>query len=44
MEGLTYYKVDNGKQIVMVLSKVPIKDKKLNYVELKSNEEMLKYL
>ena len=41
---LYIYKVDNGKQIAMVLSNVPIKDKKLKYVKLKSNEEMLKYL
>jgi trans-aconitate methyltransferase len=38
--NLYIYKVDNGKQIAMVLSKVPI----ANYVELKSNDEMLKYL
>jgi len=42
--NLFIYKVDDGKQIIMVLSDGPIKDKKLNYVELKSNEEMLKYL
>ena len=39
-DNLYIYKVDNGKQIAMVLSKVPI----ANYVKLKSNEEMLKYL
>ena len=38
------YKVDNGKQIAIVLSRVPITNKKLNYIELKNNEEMLKYL
>lgn len=43
-EDLFIYKVDSGKQILMVVSKVPIKDKKLKYVELKSDEEMLKYL
>ena len=43
-DNLYIYKVDNGKQVVMVLSQVPIVNKKLNYVELKSNEEMLKYL
>ena len=43
-EDLFIYKVDNGKQIAMVISKVPIKDKKLNYVELNSDEEMLKYI
>ena len=41
---LHIYKVDNGKQIMMVLSEGPIIDKKLDYVELKSDEEMLKYL
>ncbi len=43
-DNLYIYKVDNGKQIAMVLSQVPIVNKKLNYVELKSNEEILKYL
>jgi len=43
-KDLHLYKFDDGKQIIMVLSDGPIKDKKLNYVELKSNEEMLKYL
>jgi len=43
-EDLHIYKVDNGKQIIMVISKVPIVDKKLNYVKLESDEEMLKYL
>ena len=41
---LYIYKVDNGKQLAMVISKVPIMNKKLNYIELKNNEEMLKYL
>ena len=41
---LYLYKFDNGKQIIMVLSEVPIKNKKLNYAELKNNKEMLKYL
>jgi len=39
-DNLYIYKVDNGKQIALVLSRVPIN----NYAELKSNEEMLKYL
>ena len=43
-DDLYIYKVDNGKQILMIISKVPIKDKKLSYVKLKSDEEMLKYL
>ena len=43
-EDLFIYKVDDGKQICIVMSKEPIKDKKLSYVELKSDEEMLKYL
>ena len=43
-EDLHIYKFDNGKQIIMVLSKGPIVNRKLNYVELKSNDEMLKYL
>ena len=43
-KDLHIYKVDDGKQIIMVLSDGPIEDKKLDYVELKSDEEMLKYL
>lgn len=43
-DNLYTYKVDNGKQVAMVLSKEPIINKKLKYIELKSNEEMLKYL
>ncbi len=43
-DDLYIYKVDDGKQIIMVLSKVPIKNKRLDYVKLKSDEEMLKYL
>jgi len=43
-DRLYIYKVDNGKQIAMVLSKDPIKNKELNYVELTSDREMLKYL
>ena len=43
-EDLYVYKVDSGKQFAIVISKVPIINKKLNYIELKSNEEMLKYL
>ena len=38
------YKVDDGKQIIVVLSQQAIKDKKLKYSLLKSNEELLKYL
>ena len=41
---LYVYKVDNGKQVAMVISHTPIKNKKLDYIELKNNEEMLKYL
>ncbi len=43
-KNLHIYKVDDGKQIIMVLSEEPITNKKLDYVELKSDEEMLKYL
>lgn len=43
-EKIYLYKVDNGKQIAIVISKIPINNKKLNYVELTNNEEMLKYL
>lgn len=43
-DSLYIYKVDNGKQIAIVLSKVPLVNKNLHYIELKSNEWMLKYL
>jgi len=43
-DDLYIYKADNGKQIVMVLSKVPIINKRLNYIKIKNNKEMLKYL
>ena len=43
-DNLYIYKVDNGKQVIMVLSQNPIVSKKLNYIKLKSNEDMLKYL
>ncbi len=41
---LFIYKVDNGKQIAIVLSKSPIKNKKLSYKLIKDNVELLKYL
>lgn len=43
-DDLYIYKVDNGKQIIMILSKVPIKNKKLDYIKVESDEELLKYL
>ena len=41
---LYIYKVDSGKQIALVLSKIPLKNKTLEYKEIKRNEELLKYL
>ncbi len=43
-KDLHIYKVDNGKQIIMVLSNGPIINKKLDYIKLESDEEMRKYL
>ena len=43
-EKISLYKVDNGKQVALIISKVPIENKLLDYQEIKNNDELLKYL
>ena len=43
-EKLFIYKLDSGKQVALILSKTPIKNKHLKYELIKDNKELLKYL
>ncbi len=40
---LSIYKADSGKQVALVLSKKPLKNKSLKYESIKDNQELLKY-